>query len=126
MGWQGGGQHTTTVLAKNPDGSIEVYDNVDEPPGATKSVIGIHDATYWTDTIPASITIYRLDPNHQFLVEGDAAGQYLQGSPYSNLFHPIGGNDTIATGPEANEVAGTAANIDASSILGWMPGIRSI
>ena len=122
MGWQGGGQHTTTVLAKNPDGSIEVYDNIDEPPGATASVIGIHDATYWTDTIPASVTIYRLDPNHQFLVNGDAAGQYLQGSPYSNLFQPIGGGDTIATGAEANEVAGTSANIDASSILGWMPG----
>jgi hypothetical protein len=85
-------------------------------------VIGIHDATYWTDTIPASITIYRLDPNHQFLVNGDAAGQYLQGSPYSNLFQPIGGGDTIAAGSEASEVAGTSANIDASSILGWMPG----
>jgi hypothetical protein len=85
-------------------------------------VIGIHDATYWTDTIPSSITIYRLDPNHQFLVNGDAAGQYLQGSPYSNLFEPIGGGATIATGAEQNEVQGTAADIDASSVLGWMPG----
>jgi hypothetical protein len=27
MGWSGGGDHTTTVLSKNPDGSITVFDN---------------------------------------------------------------------------------------------------
>ncbi|MBS0639629.1 MAG: Hint domain-containing protein [Proteobacteria bacterium] len=116
MGWNGGGQHTTTVLGHNGDGSIQVYDNVDN------GAIGIHPATYWTDTIPESITIYRLDANHQFLVQGSGNSEFLQGSPYSNLIQPGGGADTIAAGAGLNEVQDTAANLNGISIIDWHPG----
>ena len=111
MGWIGGGQHTTTVLAKNADGTLSVYDNMDIVAGQSSSVIGIHDADYWTDTIPASITIYRLDPDHQFLISGTDTGEYLQGSVYDNLFQPVGGNATIVDGPGQDEIQGAAADL---------------
>ena len=40
MGWSGGGDHTTTVLSKNPDGSITVFDNADFL--GNKEIINIH------------------------------------------------------------------------------------
>jgi hypothetical protein len=116
MGWVGGGQHTTTVLAVNADGSIVVYDNADN------GVIGIHDATYWTDTIPDSITIYRLDAGHQYLVQGGTIAEYLQGSPYNNLIEPGGGADTIAGGAGLNVIRDTAADINGISIVDWHQG----
>jgi hypothetical protein len=122
MGWIGGGQHTTTVLAKNPDGSLRVYDNMDIVAGQSSSVIGIHDGTYWTDTIPASITIYRLDPNHQFLISGTDTGEYLQGSVYDNLFRPVGGNAAIVDGPGQDEIQGAAADLGGSTIEAWLRG----
>ena len=62
--------HSTTVLgAVNASGTITVYDNDDRSPG--HSVIGIHIASYWNGTDPVSITIYRLDPNHQYLILGN-------------------------------------------------------
>ena len=56
--------HSTTVLAVNSDGEIEFYDNNDA------QHIGIHDADYWLNTDPSDITIYRLDPNQQYLIQG--------------------------------------------------------
>ncbi|MEJ0019383.1 MAG: hypothetical protein WDN25_23095 [Acetobacteraceae bacterium] len=46
MAWADGfyGQHTTTVLGKNDDGTIRVYDNMALVPGVEGSTIGIHDA----------------------------------------------------------------------------------
>ncbi|MBE7211908.1 MAG: hypothetical protein INR65_12885, partial [Gluconacetobacter diazotrophicus] len=114
MGWQGGGQHTTTVLGVNADGSIEVYDNVAPLPDGSTG-IGVHAATYWPDTVPQSITIYRLDPNHQYLIEGGPGTEALQGSVFDNLIRPEGGGDAIAAGAADNWVQGTAAQLDG----GW-------
>jgi hypothetical protein len=76
------------------------------------NIIGIHDATYWTGTDPGSITIYRLDPNQQYLITGTTLTEYLQGSVYNDLIRPSGGADTIAGGPGNNEVQGTTPQIN--------------
>jgi hypothetical protein len=108
----GGGQHTTTVIGVgNPDGTITVYDNGDHNDKG-QNIIGIHSPTYWTGTEPASITIYRLDPNQQYLITGSDQSEYLQGSVYNDLIRPDGGNDTIVGGPGSNEVQGTASQLD--------------
>jgi hypothetical protein len=108
----GGGHHTTTILGTvNPDGTITVYDNGDSN-SEGMNIIGIHDATYWTGTDPGSITIYRLDPNQQYLITGTTLTEYLQGSVYNDLIRPSGGDDTIAGGPGNNEVQGTTAQIN--------------
>jgi hypothetical protein len=39
-----------------------VYDNDAKASSPYKTVISIHTATYWLGSNPASITIYRLDP----------------------------------------------------------------
>jgi hypothetical protein len=116
MGWSGGGQHTTTVLALNPDGSIQVYDNDDN------GVIGIHSAEYWNETIPSSITIYRLDPNHQYLVQGTPNAEFLQGSPYHNLIRPGGGADTIAGGAVGSEIQDNTVELNGITVIDWNAG----
>ncbi|MBN8872800.1 MAG: Hint domain-containing protein [Rhodospirillales bacterium] len=117
MAWSGGGdgQHTTTVLGKNPDGSLEVYDNVGPS-------IGVHSARYWLDTLPTSITVYRLDPNHQYLINGSSAGERIQGSVYANLIRPGAGADTITAGAAANEIQGTTADLDGDAITDFHAG----
>jgi hypothetical protein len=59
MGWIGGGQHTTIVLSVNSNGSITVFDN-DDYNSLGQEDIGIHTVNYDTETIPTTITIYRL------------------------------------------------------------------
>ena len=117
MAWSGGGdgQHTTTVLGKNDDGSIEVFDNVGPS-------IGIHSARYWLDTLPTSITIYRLDPAHQYLITGSSAGETIQGSVYANLIRPGAGADTITAGSAANEIQGSVADLDGDAITDFHAG----
>ncbi|MGE0415587.1 MAG: Hint domain-containing protein [Acetobacteraceae bacterium] len=117
MAWLGGfdGQHTTTVLGKNGDGTIEVYDNV-------APTISIHSASYWVDTLPSSITIYRLDPNHQYLINGTSASEFLQGTVFNDLIRPNGGVDALAGGAGDNEFQGTAATMHGISILDWKIG----
>jgi hypothetical protein len=108
MAWEGGddGQHTTTIVGKNPDGSLEVYDNGDA------GKIGLHPATYWQDTLPESITIYRLDPNHQYLIEGTELAEIIQGSVFNNLIRPGGGQDTITAGAGDNEIRDITAHLN--------------
>src|SRR5262249_61046238 len=97
-----GGQTTTVVGTINPDGSITVYDNGDRKPGS-QNMIGVHGATYWTGTGPTTITIYRLDPKHQYLIEGTGQSEFIQGSVFNNLIKPGGGRDTIAAGARGNQ-----------------------
>lgn len=97
-----GGGHTTTVLGVNPDGTITVYDNIDIVDGT--NTIGIHDASYWEHTDPASITIYRLDPNHQYLIEGTDLGEYMQGSVFDDLIYARGGDDIVKGSVGADEI----------------------
>ena len=95
MKWAAGvSGHTTTVMAVMHNGRLEVYDNVDEFDG--ESVIGEHDdVDYWKWTDPASITIYRLDPDHQYLIEGRWVGEFIQGSVFDDLIYGRGGADEI-------------------------------
>lgn len=89
-----GGGHTTTVLGVNEDGTINVFDNIDMIDG--EHHIGAHDdVAYWKKTDPASITIYRLDPNHEYLIEGTRRAEYLQGSVFDDLILARLGADRI-------------------------------
>jgi hypothetical protein len=112
MAWEGGddGQHTTTIVGKNPDGSLEVYDNGDA------GKIGLHPATYWQDTLPESITIYHLDPNHQYLIEGTELTEIIQGSVFNNLIRPGGGQDTITAGAGDNEIRDITAHLNGITV----------
>jgi hypothetical protein len=118
MGWASGGQHTTTVLAKNADGSIHVYDNDEYDSNLGTTIIDIHDANYYLDTDPSQITIYRLTPDHLYLINGSngqVTGETLTGTIYSDVFEQISGNDTVNGGAGWNEavlnIASTAATI---------------
>lgn len=113
--------HTTTVLgAVNADGRITVYDNIDFSSGP--ETIGIHTANYWVTTNPQDITVYRLDPNHQFLIQGTALSENLQGSVYDNLIRPGGGNDVIRLGATNSKVEGTVAQLKAITITDFGRG----
>jgi hypothetical protein len=108
--------HTTTVVGTlNPDASIAVYDNaLHDAEG--KNLIGAHEATYWTGTDPASITIYRLDPNHQYLIEGTSQSEFIQGSVFNNLICPGGGQDIITAGPGNNEIRDITAHLNGITV----------
>lgn len=102
MEWTSGAGHTTTVLgAVGSDDEITVYDNADG--GQT----GVHDADYWTKTAPAGITIYRLDPNQQYLVAGTSRDELVRGTVFDDLLRPAGGCDTVAGGSGDDVVQGT-------------------
>jgi len=110
------GMHTTTVIGTiNPDGSIMVYDNGDRKP-AGPNMIGAHGATYWTSSDPATITIYRLDPKHQYLIEGTGQSEFIQGSVFNNLIRPGGGRDTIAAGAGDNEIQDITSHLDGITV----------
>lgn len=122
MGWTGGGEHTTTVLAKNPDGSLIVYDNDAAATDTDITTIGIHTADYWPDTIPTSITIYRLDPAHQFLITGGPQAEIIQGSTFNNLIQPRGGADIITAGAGDNEIQDTQAHLNGVTVTDFHSG----
>ena len=98
MAWQTGSFHTTTILSDNPDGSITVFDNGDYN-SAGQNDIGIHTVNYDTATIPGSITIYRLSPDHLYLIQGTDQSEILNGSQFNNEIHTGAGNDTVNGGP---------------------------
>ena len=118
MGWQSGGPHTTTVLARNADGSLQVYDNGLFDSHGTE-LIGIHDnVRYDTQTIASSITIYRLSPDHLYLINGSngqVQGETLNGNLFNDVFDGISGNDTVNGGAEWDaailHIASSAATI---------------
>jgi hypothetical protein len=109
--------HTTTALSRqHPDGTITVYSN-----GVT-SFISVHQSTAEVGTNPASITIYRLDPNQQYLILGTSLGEVIQGSVYNNLFRPGGGADVIIAGPNNNEIQDLTSNLDGIRVRNFHSG----
>jgi hypothetical protein len=86
--------HTTTVLSTHPDGTITVYDNSASGTGQ----IGIHTWNLDNAVIPESVTIYRLSPDHLYVISGSDQGEILNGSPYNNRFDTGGGNDVVNCG----------------------------
>jgi hypothetical protein len=112
-----GGGHTTTVLSRqHPDGKITVYAN------GVRPTISIHDSNAEEGTNPASITIYRLDPNQQYLILGTNLGEVIQGSVYNNLIRPGGGADVIVAGPNNNEIQDTISNLDGITVRNFHSG----
>ncbi len=117
MQWYGGSGHSTSVLSsRNPDGTITVYDNGDH------GFIGIHNATYQKGTNPAGITIYRLDPNQQYLILGSSLAEVIQGSVYNNLIRPGGGSDVIIAGPANNEIQDITSNLNGITVRNFHSG----
>jgi hypothetical protein len=96
MGWTAGGQHTTTVLAVNPDGSIVVYDNADSLNGVEG--IGIHTVNYDKKTITGDVTIYRLSTDNLYLQAGNVTGETIPGTIFNDKIVGMG-NDTLSGGP---------------------------
>jgi hemolysin type calcium-binding protein len=107
MAWKGqdAGEHTTLVLSVNSDGSIQVYDNIAYD-DQHNEIIGIHKANYDTDTIPTSITIYRLTSDHVYLVNGTEQGEAATGTVYDDLINGGGGDDTLKGGVGADTLDG--------------------
>lgn len=106
----GAGGHSTTVVAGLKNGEITVYDNVYQPTSSSGTYIGEHEAAYWNAADPASITIYRLDPLNQYLIEGGAG--VIQGSCYNNLIRPGVGTTVITAGAGKNEIQGPIENLN--------------
>jgi hypothetical protein len=122
MAWFSGGGHTTTVLgAVNNDGTITVYDNADRN-SLGQGIIGIHSASYWNGTNPAGTTIYRLDPDQQYLIQGTALPEVIQGTVFNDLIRPGGGADTITGGPAANEIQGVTAILNGITVTDFDRG----
>jgi hypothetical protein len=101
---------------QHPDGTITVYSNSDRP------LIGIHQSTAEKGTNPASITIYRLYPNKQYLIEGSSLGEVIQGSVYNSLIKPGAGSDVMIAGPNNNEIQDIASNLDDITIRNFHSG----
>ena len=106
----GAGGHSTTVVAGVENGEITVYDNCYVPTPSSGSLIGEHQAAYWNGADPASITIYRLDPLQQYLIEGGSG--VIQGSCYNNLIRPGFGATVITAGAGNNEIQGPIENLN--------------
>jgi hypothetical protein len=116
----GAGGHSTTVVAGVENGEITVYDNVYHPTRSSGSYIGEHQAAYWNGADPASISIYRLDPLHQYLIEG--GGGVIQGSCYNNLIRPGVGATVITAGAGNNEIQGSIENLNNIEVSGFHAG----
>lgn len=115
---------TTVIGTLNPDATITVYDNGDHN-AQGQNIIGAHQPTYWTGTNPGMITIYQLDPNHQYLIEGTGEGEFIQGSVFGNLIRPRSGRDTIA-GRRTNEIQGTLEELDEITVRNFHDGSTSL
>ncbi|MGH6872682.1 MAG: calcium-binding protein [Rhizomicrobium sp.] len=109
MGWTGGGQHTTTVLSVNANGTIQVFDN-DAFNSHGTEIIGIHTANYETQTIPTSITIFRLATNDLYLITGTSLGEQLAGTAFNDQIAGLGGPDTLSGEAGNDFLQGGAGN----------------
>ncbi|HEU0275324.1 MAG TPA: hypothetical protein VFQ83_12415, partial [Candidatus Udaeobacter sp.] len=84
--------------------------------------ISIHESTAEEGTDPASITIYRLDPNQQYLILGTSLGEIIQGSMYNNLIKPGGGSDVVIAGPSNNEIQDLTSNLNGITVRNFHSG----
>ena len=116
VGWAAGAAHSFTVLGPvNSAGQIPVFDNGYSASGY--SAIGTSDVSYWNETNPNQVTIYRLDPNGLYLVDGVTASHSLiQGNTYNDIILPQGSADTITTASSDNIIAGNAAVLNDATI----------
>jgi hypothetical protein len=80
------------------------------------NTIDIHRASYWVATNPSAIAMYRLDPDHQYLIQGTSLGQVIQGSVYNNLSQPGGGADIMTSGQGNNEIQDTTAHLNGITV----------
>ncbi|GAB0118769.1 Hint domain-containing protein [Acidisoma sp. 7E03] len=128
IGWaSNGGPHSFTILAPlDANGSITVFDNVYFGDGY--EAIGIHQVTYWTQTDPNDITIFRLDPNDLYLVDTTKSdGTLVQnlasattfGTQNNDLIIPAGPSGTISCGGGTDVIADTSALLNGATILGF-------
>ncbi len=112
MGWNGGGFHTFTVLAVNPNGTVQVYDNTFAGPNG--GGIGIHTVNYDDITITNTITVYRLTGDGTFLINGmNGYGERLYGSNHFNdRINGLSGNDYLF-GANGNDILDGGVGNDA-------------
>ena len=132
MGWAGlngqgteVGHHTTSiyqVVGAGPDTVALVWDNNDFKNDGNVDYIGLHQATYWDATTPETVTVYRLDPAQQYLIQGSGGGEFIQGSVFNNLIQPGGGGDTIAAGAGRNEIQGAIADLQGDAVTDFHAG----
>jgi Ca2+-binding RTX toxin-like protein len=108
MGWKEGGPHTTTVLKVNADGSIQVYDNILMNHG--RSTIGIHNATYGTETNPTKTTIWRLTTDGLYLENGSNQADTLPGTIFNDDVRGFAGNDNLSGAAGNDYLAGGPGN----------------
>lgn len=99
MGWDVGGTHTYTVLSKNANGTVEVYDNIAPNPGGGATGIGIHTVNYDDITNASTVTIYRLTTDGLFLINGTTTyGDTIEGTLFNDYLRGLGGNDSLVGG----------------------------
>lgn len=123
VGWTSGGQHSFTILSPlDPDtGKITVFDNADWEQGY--EAIGTHPASYWTATSPDMVTIYRLDAEGLYLVNGVTLdGARIRGTTNNDLILPGGPDQVVTTGIGSDLVAGNAAVLNGATITDFSAG----
>jgi Repeat of unknown function (DUF5648) len=104
-------QHTTLVLStQRSDGTIEVLDNGARVGGSATTTIGVHSANYDVVSDPSSITIYRLTPDHLYLIEGTDFGETTVGTFRNDDIRTYGGADAIFAGAGDDVIRPGAGN----------------
>lgn len=83
-------QHTTMILGQlQPGGSIEVYDNIDIRNGV--NYIGVHMANYDVQSVPSSVTIYRLTTDDLYLIATTNNAETVLGTTFNDKILAAGG-----------------------------------
>jgi len=80
------------------DGTVLVYDNGLWSPSLNHFTIGVHRANFDVATNPASVTIYRVSPDHRYLMESTELGETLVGTSFNDDIRTFGGADFIYAG----------------------------
>ncbi len=123
FGWKqsfGGGAHTTTVISKaatpNANGTytLQVFDNKAYDADGNE-IIGIHadnddGSTYDFRTQQDTVTIYRISPDHLYLIQGSAIGETLTGNQYNDQIEGGAGNDLLQGGSGDDVLNGGSGN----------------
>ena len=90
-------QHTTLILGNvQPDGTVEVYDNINARIGGT--YIGRHFADYDRYSSASTVTIYRLTTDNLYLIQTTSAGETVLGTTFNDRIEAGLGNDVIRSG----------------------------